>query len=64
MNDSQHGWLFGYLLLVGLFTLAAGIAFKHVEENTSFGLTAVLEVIKAMLIFWAGWKFGNSGRTQ
>jgi len=59
MNDHKLGWVFGFALLFGLYALAGGIAFWHVEEKTSFGLKELLDILKSLLTFWAGWKFSR-----
>lgn len=60
MNDSQHGWTFGYILLAGLYVLAGISLWGHVTEDTSFGFKEVIDDIGKLLIFWAGWKFRDA----
>jgi hypothetical protein len=59
MTNDRLGWYFGFVLLFGLFGLALIFGIKRIEEATSFGLKEVLEILKNLIIFWAGWKFND-----
>jgi hypothetical protein len=64
VSESRLGWLFGFALLAGLYVLAAIFGLWHVEEKTSYGLKDVLDILKSLLTFWAGWKFSRSGLSK
>jgi hypothetical protein len=57
MDEAKLGWLFGFYLLTGLFVLEAIISLGDVKAETSFGSKELIETIKTLLVFWAGWKF-------
>ena len=58
-DDNRAGWLFGYVLLIGLFGFAFASGYGNFQQATSFGLKDVLDIIKSLLTFWAGWKFSR-----
>jgi hypothetical protein len=60
-NESRLGWIYGFALLGGIYSLAAVFGLGHVEEKTSYGLKDVLDILKSLITFWAGWKFSRPG---
>ena len=48
---------FGFFIILALCVLVLVLSLGHVEEKTSFGLTPVIETLKAVVLFWAGYTF-------
>ncbi len=56
MQD-KYRFAIGSTIVVALLVLASAIALGHVEEKSSFGLTAVLAIIGKLALDFSQWAF-------
>jgi hypothetical protein len=57
--QDRYRFILGAVIVCTLLTLAAMIALGHVEEKSSFGLTAVLAIIGKIALDFSEWAFRN-----
>lgn len=55
----RYRFILGAVIICTLLVLAAAIALGHVEEKSSFGLTAVLAIIGKIALDFSEWAFRN-----
>ncbi len=56
MQD-KYRFAIGAVIVVSLLALSAAIALGHVEEKSSFGLTAVMAIIGKLALDFSQWAF-------
>jgi hypothetical protein len=56
MQD-KYRFAIGSTIVVALLILATAIALGHVEEKSSFGLTAVMAIIGKLALDFSEWAF-------
>ncbi len=62
MQD-KYRFAIGAVIVVSLLALSAAIALGHVEEKSSFGLTAVMAIIGKLALDFSQWAFPGRAST-
>ncbi len=57
MKSIDPRMAFGFYLVTIMFIMAVAIALGKVHQDTSFGLDRILDGLKVITAFWAGWAF-------
>jgi hypothetical protein len=55
----RYRFIIGSLIVAALLILASAIALGHVEEKSSYGLTAVLAIIGKIALDFSGWAYST-----
>ena len=55
--QDRYRFAIGAVIVVSLLALSAAIALGHVEEKSSFGLTAVMAIIGKLALDFSQWAF-------
>jgi hypothetical protein len=64
MKMDRYRLIIGFIVLLGLVALAVAVALGHVEEKSSFGLTAILAILAKVALDFSEWAFRSSKGTE
>ncbi len=53
----RYRFILGSLIVCGLLFLAVTIALGHVEEKSSYGLTAIMAILAKVALDFSQWAF-------
>ena len=57
MNLDRYRFIVGSVIVLGLMVLALAIALGHVEEKTSYGLTAIMAILAKIALDFSAWAY-------
>ncbi len=57
MAMDRYRFALGACVVIGLVILAIFIALGHVEEKSSYGLTAIIAIIAKVVLDFSAWAF-------